>query len=175
MSLDPEQEEPEDALADFLSQYRTTPRDTSVKMSSKGEVQPSRSDTQDPTMMVMEMLKQQAAINNAMLNRLEAPAPAPTQKTNKRTRGVNDDDDEATDLQNPEERTVSEVVHVLDNSMDKLCLSLRAKFRSPNCDPASWWRADTFDSRVARPRRGASLYLDHLAGSQRMHPETVLR
>ena len=82
-----------------------------------------------------------------------------------------DDEDVITD----EEEAVIETDYTIrDNGTTVLDLDLRMALRTPNLSPTSWWKAP-WASRISKPIRSSSLYLGHVMGAARVHPDTIAR
>ena len=108
---------------------------------------------------LMDFLKNTTMIQTKMLSKLnEEPA-----KKRKREQ----EEDQEPDLRSPKEWKVDRTLHVVDDSVSQFCWSLRTAFRNPNSCPKTWWTADKVDSRISYPRRGCSLYVEHMSGSNR--------
>ena len=73
-----------------------------------------------------------------------------------------------------EEFLFKETVDITDDGIAKLDLRLRHVLRVPNLDPESWW-VPPFASRVARPIRGATLYLESTLGPSKRVNEAIIR
>ena len=56
-----------------------------------------------------------------------------------------------------------QTVSIEDDGISKLDLNLRHFLWIPNLDPEAWWK-EPFSSRVSRPIRGATLYLESCLG-----------
>ena len=73
-----------------------------------------------------------------------------------------------------ENHVFQQTVNVFDDGVMNLNLELRHALRVPNRDPEGWW-APPFSSRVSKPIRGHSLYLESCLGPSNRVNELVLR
>ena len=110
-----------------------------------------------------EYLENNTKIQKEMLQWLNKPDGL---KPAKRARESEPDEIEG-DLNDKSWQIIEEEHVVSDNGVDKFCWALRSRFRPPNASPSEWWKSAAFDSRLAVPRRGNTLYLEHITGGQR--------
>ena len=85
-----------------------------------------------------------------------------------------DSEDDEEVITDEEEAVIETDYTIRDNGTTVLDLDLRMALRTPNLSPTSWWKAP-WASRISKPIRSSSLYLGHVMGAARVHPDTIAR